>query len=169
MKKPVTLLLLLLSFVTGLSARDSFDSLLSKGVNQLGKKVDGTMVVCFGNFTYSDQKIGSSFSVYLENNLGIQIEKSPVFNLFAKDQLESIVETIDLSLDDLFDEETSVEPGQLQGIQGLITGNFFDNKKSVDVYISLIDVEQGLVLGRTKVAIKKKMIPSSVSIKPTNL
>ncbi|HDZ62252.1 MAG TPA: hypothetical protein ENH40_03805 [Nitrospirae bacterium] len=107
------------------------------------------MVVSFGNFTYADKKIGSSFSKYLETQLCLALGKSDRFKLFAKDQLEDILEAIELSLSDLIDSAQSPKLGKLKAIQGLISGRFFDTDDTVQVFLELLNVETGTILSNT--------------------
>jgi len=151
-----------------LSAESGFYVYLQPGIDNFEQSISESMVVSFSNFTYGDKKIGSSFSKYLETQLSLALGKSDRFKLFAKDQLEEILEAIELSLSDLSDSRQSSKLGELKAIQGLISGRFFDTDDTVQVFLELLDVETGTILSNTKIHIPKSEIPTSVSIKPQN-
>jgi hypothetical protein len=112
--------------------------------------------------------MGSSFARYFEENLGVALEKHPRFELFAREDLEEILTTVELSLNDLFDPETVVDTGRLRGIQGLLRGRYFDEGAAVRVFLTLTDVESGLVAAKTEVLLPKIELPASVSVLPEN-
>ncbi len=114
-----------------LSAESGFYAYLQPGIDIFELSISEPMVVSFGNFTYADKKIGSSFSKYLETQLCLALGKSDRFKLFAKDQLEDILEALELSLSDLSDSAQSPKLGKLKAIQGLISGRFFDTDDTV--------------------------------------
>ncbi len=149
-------------------AQGEADSCFVTGIRDLEARLSGAMVVSFGNFTYQDKEIGSSFSKYLESRLGQAMQDSPLFEFFAKDKLEEILEAAELSLSDLSDPEQQIEVGKLKSIQGLITGRFFDDDEEVQVFLELLDVESGTVIGRTELHIPRADLPDSVSIRPDN-
>ena len=151
-----------------LSAESGFYVYLQPGIEIFEQCISEPMVVSFGNFTYGDKNIGSSFSKYLETQLCLALGKSDRFKLFAKDQLEDILEAIELSLSDLSDSAQSPKLGKLKAIQGLISGRFFDTDDTVQVFLELLNVETGTILSNTKIHIPKSEIPTSISIKPQN-
>ena len=151
-----------------LSAESGFYVYLQPGIDIFEKSISEPMVVSFSNFTYGDKKIGSGFSKYLETQLCLALGKSDRFQLFAKDRLEEILESIELSLSDLIDSAQSPNVGKLKAIQGLISGRFFDTDDTVQVFLELLNVETGTILSNTKIYIPKSEIPASVSIKPQN-
>lgn len=59
-----------------LSAESGFYAYLQPGIDIFELSISEPMVVSFGNFTYADKKIGSSFSKYLETQLCLALGKS---------------------------------------------------------------------------------------------
>jgi hypothetical protein len=146
---------------------DSIDTILADAVDRLGGG-GASQVVSLGNFTYADKNMGSSFSRYFEEKLGAALENHPGFELFAREQLEEILAAIELSLNDLFDPASAVKAGNLRSIQALLHGRYFDEEEVVRVYLTLTDVQSGLVAANTQVVIPKVELPDSVSVLPEN-
>jgi hypothetical protein len=61
-----------------------------------------------------------------------------------------------------------VEAGGLKGIQALLGGRYFDDGALVRVYLTLTDVQSGLVAANTQVVLPKVELPDSVSVLPEN-
>jgi hypothetical protein len=61
-----------------------------------------------------------------------------------------------------------VTAGKLEGIQGIVSGRFFDASRSVLLFIELIDIESGTVLGKQEIQLPKSFLPSAVAILPDN-
>jgi hypothetical protein len=157
---------LALATAAGLAA-DPVDTILADAVDSLSTS-GAAQVVSLGNFTYAHRNVGSSFSRYFEEKLAAALENHPGFQLFAREQLEEILAAIEISLSDLFDPATAVESGHLRGIQALLGGRYFDEADSVRVYLTLIDVQSGLVTAGTQVVIPKVELPDSLSVLPEN-
>ncbi len=153
------------------AAEDSTGAILDRVADDFSNAAhsDGkTIVVSIGNFTYSDKNIGSSFSRYIEDELSASINRNPKFTLFARDKLDEILKTVELSLSDMFDQDTGVKAGKLKSINAIITGRFFDSGSAVKLFPELIDVESGTVLKKEEVVIPKSEIPPGVSVLPDN-
>jgi hypothetical protein len=159
-------LFLILGPAAALSA-DPIDTILAQAVRDL-VVTEGSQVVSLGNFTFADKNMGSSFSRYFEEKLAVVLARHPRFELFAREDLEEILEAIELSLNDLFDPATVVDAGSLRGIQALLGGRYFDDGEVVRVYLTLTDVQSGLVAANTQVVIPKVELPDSVSVLPEN-
>lgn len=137
-------------------------------VSLLEKAVTGMMTVGIGSFTYADKKVGSQLSGFLEEHYSRALRENNKFNLVERSKLNEILDEIKLGLSGLLEEETVIEPGSLRGLQGLITGRFFDIGMNVAVFVKLIDVETGTVLADTEINIPKNSIPPTVHIVPEN-
>jgi hypothetical protein len=169
MKYPVPILLSILLLILAAPAAmgESIDTILSRGVGELAA-TSSPRVVSLGNITYADRNMGSSFSRYFEEKLTAALERDPRFEVFAREDLEEILAAIELSLSDLFDPQTAVDTGRLKGIQGLLRGRYFDEGSMVRIYLTLMDVESGLVAAKTEVLIPKTELPDTISILPQN-
>jgi len=126
------------------------------------------MVVSVGNFTYAHKEIGSSFSRYLEESLSAVLSRSPGFELFARDRLEEILETLELSLSDLFEQSAGPRVGKLKAIEGIFSGRFFEEGTEVRVFLELVDIESGTLVKKASFALPRSAIPASVSVLPDN-
>lgn len=164
--KPLLVSVFILGSAAVLSA-NPIDTILADAVEGLSG-VGASKVVSLGNFTYADKNMGSNFSRYFEEKLCAALGNHPSFELFAREDLEEILAAIELSLNDLFDPATVVEAGSLRGIQVLLGGRYFDEGAAVRVYLTLTDVQRGLVAANTQVVIPKVELPESVSVLPEN-
>lgn len=165
-RKIICIFLILLTFL--LYGEEDIEEILRRGIRDIEKNIRERIVVSFGNFTYSDKEIGSSFSKYIENQLNLVLTDNEKFEVFAREKLEEILEAIELSLSDLSDPKNAVQVGKLKGFQGIFSGRYFDTAESVTVYLDLISVETGTYIGRTKVSVPKSIIPASISLFPNN-
>ena len=149
---------------------DRIDVLIDGQLVQLGQTLDSgsPLVVSLDNILYQDKKMGSSFSSFLSHKLGSALSRSSKFELFARQELEKILEAIELSLSDLVDSSSAVRVGQLKGMQALITGNFFNGDSAVTVFLNLVQIETGTLLSKIEFDVPKNSIPASVSIVPDN-
>jgi len=139
-----------------------------KSLNELYSAGSEPIVVAFGNFTYSNKDFGSEFSVFLEEQLGMAMASCAQYELFAQDKLEEILEAQEMSLSDLFLEEDSIKIGHLKNIKAILSGRFFENDTSVNVYINLVNIETGVYYKIISLNIPRKLIPGSISILPQN-
>ena len=156
--------------IIGISAAFGTDieTLLKSSLTALYTDQSRPMVICFGNFTYADKGMGSEFSRYLENHISLALKKCPQFELFAKDKLEDILETQELTLSDLFSEENAIQMGNLKSIRAILSGRFFDAEKNIEVFFELTSIETGTVTGSTNAIIPKSAIPKNISLLPNN-
>jgi hypothetical protein len=76
-KSIITLFLLIVCVCTCFAA--DLEALLKASLNTLYADKAKPMVICFGNFTYSDKNLGSEFSRYLENHLLLALKMCPQF------------------------------------------------------------------------------------------
>ena len=149
-------------------AESSVKDIFIGAINSIAADRSAPMVVSIGNFTYADKKVGSSFSKYLQEELSTAISVNPGFELFARDRLDEMLQALELSLSDLFDQSTVKETGKLKGIEGIFSGRFFDLGLDVRLFLELVDIERGTVINKTQLLIPKSLIPTSVSIIPDN-
>ncbi len=160
--------LVFLAFINLAQADDRIDGLLDDALKTLSSENPSLTVVTLGNFTYADKEVGSSFSRYLQELLSSALTRSANFELFARDRLEQILETVELNLSDLVDQQSATRIGALKGIQGLLGGRFFDEGSHVRVFLDLVEIETGIVSGKIAVDLPRSSIPSTLSIQPDN-
>ncbi|MBN2532291.1 MAG: DUF4384 domain-containing protein [Spirochaetales bacterium] len=125
------------------------------------------LVVVPGNFLYADKGIGSAFSAYVESLLSNALVRSEYFSLFDREHLEQILEIQELNISDMFAGH-DVRVGELKSIDALISGRFFDDEDEVLIFLSLLDIESGLLYGNISFPLNKRLIPPSLSILPSN-
>jgi hypothetical protein len=165
-KSIITLFLLIVCVCTCFAA--DLEALLKASLNTLYADKAKPMVICFGNFTYSDKNLGSEFSRYLENHLLLALKMCPQFELFAKDKLEEIMETQELALSDLFSQENTIQMGNLKSVRAILSGRFFDAEKNIEVFFELTSIETGTVKGSASTIIPKSAVPKNISLAPGN-
>ena len=168
MKKIIFIIISISLVYISFANNNKFSKILDGGIRDFEGAIEDNLVVSFGNFTYSDTNIGSEFSQFIIAQLEIEFDRSSKFKIFAKNELEDILEAINLGLDDITDENTNVEAGKLEGIQGLFVGKFFDEKRFIKLFIDLIDIEKGIKIKKILVNIPKNKIPKNIKITPEN-
>ena len=172
MKKHIIKIFLLLFISTNLLismySKENIQDILKNKLKSIEQKINNNLVVSFGNITFENKNIGTSFTRYLENQIQISLDNSKKIEIFSKDKLDEILETARLNLSDLFDEDTIVDIGNLKGIQAIFTGNYFNRLKDVEVFLDLIDIETGTNISSANIIISKTLIPTSINIIPDN-
>ncbi len=163
-RKHLFILLIIFSCSFSSYAESSVKEIFIKAVNSIAVDRSAPLVVSIGNFTYADKKVGSSFSKYLQEELSTAISIDPGFELFARERLDEILQALELSLNDLFDQSTVKEAGKLKGIEGIFSGRFFDLGMDVRLFLELVDIESGTVIDRAQLLIPKSLIPTSEAI-----
>ena len=167
-KKQWVVLIILGVFSLGALPAQSIDGIMEKTVEELENAVDGKKGVGIGNFVYADMPVGSSFSRYLEDKLSTAIQQSGQFELVDRDKLEEIMAEIKLGLSGLIDESTAIEPGNLRGLDCLVSGRFFSEGTNAKVFIELLELETGVLLEKLEISIPLSQLPQEVSLTPDN-
>jgi len=158
------LLILILPFFPLFS--DSIDLLLSNAVENIENNISENLIIGIGNIVYSDKEIGSEFSHFLKEKLSIAIQRSERFELSDTDNLDLIKEQWDFQHSGFVDEDQAVRIGELDAVQALLLGNYFDNESTINIFLKLVDVETGSVLAAEEIVISKRDI--HVSVIPDN-
>jgi len=151
---------LLISDVKGQNIKQSLDKLYASESEKL--------IVSLGNFTYTDNQMGSEFSKYLEDCISEVITECPQYELFAKNRLEEILEAQALNVSDLMKEPAETIIGRLKGVKALLSGRFYNQGSDVKVFIELIDIVQGTYYGKTSFIFPGDEISQAVLISPDN-
>ena len=139
-----------------------------QAVSEFEKTVPSEAVAGVGNIVYGDKKIGSSYSLYLQELISGEIRKSDKFELSDRTKLDEIMKEIRLSLTGMTESETSPEIGMLKGLEYIVTGRFFDNGTDIKLFLDLVKSDTGLSVSRMQYLISKSSIPSGVKILPEN-
>ncbi len=167
MKKTILLLACFFFCAMFASAADRIDRALKDAVESFAPASGEKLVVGIGSLTYADKKIGSGFSRYLQEKLGLALTGSARLEYLDRDKLDDILKTAELCVSDVFDPKTAVQVN-LKGIQALISGTFFDAGETVKVYLDLVDVGAGTFKGKVEVDLPKQDIPPTLSLLPDN-
>ncbi|HUV07864.1 MAG TPA: hypothetical protein VMX75_09060, partial [Spirochaetia bacterium] len=167
MKRFLLIFLLFLNSIP-IFCTDQLDLILSEEIKHLEDRGGKPLVVSLTGFYFEDKQLGSSFSRYLEEKLSKTLANSAEFELFAKEKLEEILATIEISLTDLFESETAVRVGHLKGIQALIGGRYFDEGDRIRIFLDLINLETGTVTRKREFIIQKRFVPPTISLLPDN-
>lgn len=145
---------------------DTIDYKISTALQSMENRVSENLVIGICNIVYSDREFGSEFSGLFKQKLKVAVQASEKFKLSETDNLDLILEQWDFQHSGFVDENQAVRIGELDAVKALITGKYYDNGNSVNVYLDLVDVESGAVLSSEQVVISKSDI--SVSIYPDN-
>ena len=121
-----------------------------------------------GNIVLEDKNIGSSFSAYIQEAIANELKQSSKFEFSDRRQLDLIMNEIKLGLTGVTDESTSVEPGLLRGLEYIVSGTYFVGEGSISLFLKLIEIESGLVVGDSRLDIEKNSIPRGISLFPPN-
>ncbi len=161
------LIFLIIIFIVIPIFPDNIDLQIAAAVNNMENNVLENMIIGVGNIVYSDNEFGSEFSSIFKQKLFVAIQKSERFELSDTDNLDLIREQWDFQHSGLVDENQAVRIGELDAVQALLLGKYFDNGYTVNVFLNLLDIENGSVLYAQELVIAKRDI--SVSIIPDNL
>ena len=148
---------------------DELDNLTDSIISDFSQDIDSNRNgIGIGNFVYAEHNIGSSFSNYLSEKFSSSISKNKNFELIDRYKIDVIMEEAKLSLSGLIDDSTTVDIGELKGLQYLISGRYFDNETEVNLFVEFLNIETGEVEQKTEVSLPKSLIPFGVSIVPDN-
>jgi hypothetical protein len=163
--KKITVFLIFLFFIFPLFA-DTIDYKILTALDRIENKVSGNLVTGICNIVYSDEELGSEFGGLFRQKLKVAVQASDKFSLSETENLDLIKEQWDFQHSGFVDEDQAVRIGELDAIQALFMGKYYDNGTNVSVYLDLVDVENGSVLSSEQIEIAKGDI--SVSIYPDN-
>jgi TolB-like protein len=166
-KVSIVLTLSLLLPALFLFAEDPIDSSLRHLVAGFAPP-SGRLVVSVGNFTYGDKDLASPFSRFFAEKLSTALAAHQSFEVFAREKLDELLKTAELSMSEVFDQDTVVQVGRMKGVKGIFSGRFFDLGESVGVTVELVDVETGTIKKKEEIRIPKAQVPASVAILPDN-
>ncbi len=167
MKKKILAVIFFTVLTSGLFA-ENMDSLLDTLVKDFETGMDTRKVLGIGTFVYADKQLGSSFSHFLAEKVGMAFGKSRLFELAPRDKLDEILEEIRFGMSGLVDDSSAVEPGMLKGLQLLLHGKFFESRTGVRVFIKLLDIETGIQIEEEEINFNLRDIPAEISIRPDN-
>jgi hypothetical protein len=164
------IIVLIIIFMIGIASGYglSIEDTLINALNELRLPGQDPLIISFDTFTYADKKISSDFSRYLESQLAAAFQKTPQFELFARNELEKILEAQELNLSDLTGDKDIPKIGTLANVRGLLSGRFYDAETNIQVFLDLANIETGTYYGNTTFYLSKKEVPKSVSLLPNN-
>ncbi len=140
---------------------------LEPALATLAAKAGKNLSLAFDTFTYADSKLGSPFSRYLEEEIGLDAIKSGTFRIFPRDKLEVILQTAEFNLSDAVTMGIKKETA-LNGIDVLLSGTFFEEAGGIRVFLSLIAVSSGTVAANASFLLPLAKVPKGISIMPDN-
>ena len=119
------------------------------------------LTVSFGSFTYEYSGIGGPFSRFLEEILSDAITRTNgKVSLFVLNALSNLDPEFKEGFAGLFN---------LEGVEAVMSGKYFDAGDSVRVRLEMVDFTNGALIGREEIAVPKSAVPESVSLLPPNL
>jgi len=79
------------------------------------------------------------------------LKANPHFIIVERKNLNKILDEVGLQVSDLVDRKTRIEPGKLQGVEGILFGEILDERKSplkasLRAYLKLDNVETGAIV-----------------------
>ena len=166
--KNTLLFFLFFLFLQAALFSDPLEDILQNALEEMETPDKSPMFIGLGVFHYSDKSIAGNFSSYLENKLGLVLNRTGRFELVDREKLDVILEETRFGLSGLVDENTRVEPGRLKGLQGILSGRYYDSGESVRLYLELLDLETGTIISSKEVILPKNEIPGNIHILPDN-
>jgi hypothetical protein len=146
----------------------STEEALNQAVDEFEKAVTKISVAGVGNIVYGSKKIGSSYSLYIQESISSYLQKSSRFELSDRSNLDAVMEEFKLSLSGITEGTTVPEIGMLKGLEYIVTGKFIENSNSVILYLDFVKMDTGVSVSKVKYNIDKSTIPSGISIIPDN-
>ncbi len=140
---------------------------LEPAMASLAAKAGKGLTLAIDTFTFADSKLGSPFSRYLEEEIGISALKANSFKIVPRDKIETILQAAEFNLSDA----VSTGPKKtlaLNGIDVILSGTFFSESGGIRIYLSLIAVSSGTVAAKSSLLLPLSKIPKGIAIKPDN-
>jgi hypothetical protein len=147
---------------------DPVDIIIDTAVAEIGSAITEIMVVGTGVFIYADKGVSSTFSYFLQEKFAAAILRNDKFELADRKMIDTILEEVNFGLSGLVDKSTAIKPGQLRGLQGILSCRFFNEGEIVRVFSELLNVETGLIMSSKESIIQKTDIPRHITILPDN-
>ena len=139
-----------------------------QAVSAFEKAVSARSVAGVGNIVYGEKKIGSSYSLYLQELISGELQKSESFELSDRGNLDDIMKEVKLALSGMTDSDTSIDIGMLKGLEYIVTGKFFDNGTNIKLFLDLVKSDTGVSVSKMQYVISKSTLPTGVELLPEN-
>ncbi|MCX5859127.1 MAG: VWA domain-containing protein [Proteobacteria bacterium] len=92
-------------------------------------------------------------SELLEDRLELIIFKLPQFQMLERKNLQQLIGEMSLQLNDLFDNQKTVEVGKMAGAQLALMGKLSPGKEKLELFLKLVRIETGEIISVTMVKI----------------
>ena len=162
MKKYI--LVLFLSFILTFTISSlEFSDYLEQAVNKLAPAGNNSITVSLGNFYMADKSISTEFSIYLSENIELALTVDKHFNIFAKDRLDEIFDVQKLSISGIMKKSSEIDMGELQGLQAVLSGRYFERGSKIEIYLELLDIKSGTTQ-KAKIDIPRRTVPASIAL-----
>jgi hypothetical protein len=158
MKKPLLVLLVLVSLSASSLAAQSWDSgipaLLDKAAENHWQP---SLQTGFGTFTFAYSELATPFSRFLEDSLASSISRSSRIRLFNKAAAAAMDPAFRAVYGELF---------KASGVDALLSGRYFDEGDSVRAHLELTGLSDGVLVGTLDIRVPKTAIPQGISVVP---
>lgn len=151
------------------SHTDTGEIAFSKVIEFLGSKVQGEKVrIAADNITFEKSKMGTALSVYLESKLSTQIVNSNKFIEISRKDLERVLKEQELSQSDLFNQSKVAKIGELEGLQGIVSGEYIVAGEEIFLNLRLVSVRTNKTLAAAECRLDKNTLPKGLDLVPVN-
>lgn len=136
--------------------------------NSLSEYLKNNISVIVGNFTYQDTKIGSPFILYFRDRLEVELTKHGDFQLINRNKLDLAMQKKSINYKGSKNPGSPEIMGEIVGADAVITGNYWDKDREIEINVHFIESRSGKLLASTNTDLPKNLIPSTLSTKPAN-
>jgi len=132
---------------------------LRPALDRIGRAHGRNLTAVFGNFTYGDSGLAGPFSRFLQEQLAQALTESPYFDLVVLNALDNLDPAFLKAFGGVFKPEQA---------DSLIRGTYSEESGRVAVDLEVISLTDGTLIGKTKVAFDKALLPAQAALKPQN-
>lgn len=119
--------------------------------------------VVFGNFTYQNTKMSSSFSAYFKGKIEVELGKISGLNVVKENVLSQLLKSKAKEY-----EGTAESMAQVTESDAAIIGSYWELDDKVEVRLQAISQATGEAIGSANMSFPARYIPKSISLHPDN-
>ena len=166
LRRIAALILIMVSASFPVFSSDELENVIRRAVDEIIPVSDEPIVISVETITYADSGIGSGFSLYLQEMISFVCSESESLEVFSSDRLGDVIAAQKQGLIGLFDESAAAEIGVLKSVRALLGGRYFSAGTEVHLFLELVDVESGTVLGKKQVSFPRTKAPTNTQLIP---
>jgi hypothetical protein len=119
--------------------------------------------VVFGNFTYQNTKMSSSFSAYFKGKIEVELGKISGLNVVKENVLSQLLKSKAKEY-----EGTAKSMAQVTESDAAILGSYWELDDKVEVRLQAISQVTGEAMGNANVSFPARYVPKSIHLHPDN-